>query len=63
MKINVTEERTRKRYYTCEKKKHLKRNYEKIRKEIYIINETEWEDLTDDRSKDDWFNNHIESTV
>ena len=62
MKINITKERTEKRCYTCEKKKHLKRNCEKTRKEICVIDETEWEDLTDDQSKDDWFENHIKST-
>ena len=62
MKINVTKERKKKRCYTCEKKKHLKRNCEKTREEICVIDETEWEDLADDRSKDDWFKSHIEST-
>ena len=38
IKINITKE---KRCYTCEKKKHLKRNYEKTREEIYVIDETE----------------------
>ena len=52
MKINVTEERIEKRCYTCEKKRHLKRNCKKTREEIYVIDEIEWEDLTDDRSKD-----------
>ena len=41
IKINVTEERTEKRCYTCEKKKYLKRNCEKTRKEIYFIDEIE----------------------
>ena len=62
MKINVIEERTERRCYTCGKKKHLKRNCEKTREEICVIDETEWEDLADDRSKDDWFKSHIEST-
>ena len=62
IKINVTEERTEKRCYTCGKKRHLKRNCEKTREEICVIDETEWEDLADDRSKDDWFKSHIEST-
>ena len=61
MKIDVIEEKTERRCYTCEKKKHLKRNCEKTREEICIIDEIEWEDLADDRSKDDWFKNHIES--
>ena len=39
MKINVTEEKTNKRCYTCEKKRHLKRNCEKTREEIYVIDE------------------------
>ena len=41
MKINVTKEKMKKRYYTCEKKKHLKRNCEKTREEICVIDETE----------------------
>ena len=41
MKIDITEERSEKRCYTCEKKKHLKRNYEKTREEICVIDETE----------------------
>ena len=41
MKINITEEKTEKRCYTCEKKKHLKRNCEKTREEICVIDETE----------------------
>ena len=41
MKIDVIEEKTERRCYTCEKKKHLKRNCEKTRKEICIINKTE----------------------
>ena len=40
IKINIIKERTKKRYYTCEKKKHLKRNCEKTREEICIIDET-----------------------
>ena len=62
MKIDVTEERTEKRYYTYGKKRHLKRNCEKTREEIYVIDEIEWKDLADDRSKDNWFESHIEST-
>ena len=62
MKIDVTEERTKKRCYTYEKKKHLKRNCEKTREEICVIDETEWENLADNRSKNDWFKNYIEST-
>ena len=38
MKIDAIEE---KRCYICEKKKHLKRNCEKTREEIYVIDETE----------------------
>ena len=41
MKIDVTEKKTEKRCYICEKKRHLKRNCEKTRKEIYVIDETE----------------------
>ncbi len=41
MKINVTKERLEKRCYTYEKKKHLKRNCEKTRKKICVIDETE----------------------
>ena len=41
IKIDATEEKAKKRCYTCEKKKHLKRNCEKTRKEICIINKTE----------------------
>ena len=40
MKIDVTEERTKKRCYTCEKKRHLKKNYEKTKEEICVIDET-----------------------
>ena len=41
IKIDVTKERMKKRRYTCEKKRHLKRNYEKTREEICVIDETE----------------------
>ena len=41
MKIDVTEEKTKKRCYTCEKKRHLKRNCEKTREEICVIDKTE----------------------
>ncbi len=41
IKINATEEKAKKRCYTCEKKKHLKRNCEKTREEICVIDETE----------------------
>ena len=41
MKINVTKERMKKRCYTYQKKKHLKRNCKKTKEEICIINETE----------------------
>ena len=41
IKIDVTEEKAKKRYYTCEKKKHLKRNCEKTREEICVIDKTE----------------------
>ena len=41
IKINVTKERKEKRCYTCEKKKHLKKNCEKTRKEICVIDEIE----------------------
>ena len=41
IKIDVTKERMKKRCYTCEKKKHLKRNYEKTREEICVIDKTE----------------------
>ena len=61
MKINVTKERRKKRCYTCEKKRYLKRNCEKIRKEICVIDETEQEDLADNQSKNDWFKSHVES--
>ena len=40
IKINVTKEKMKKRCYTCEKKKHLKRNCEKTREEICAIDET-----------------------
>ena len=62
MKINVTKERIKKRCYICEKKRHLKRNCEKTKEEICVIDETKWEDLADNQSKDDWFKNYIEST-
>ena len=61
IKINVTEEKMKKRCYTCEKKKHLRRNYKKTRKEICIIDETEWEDLVNNQLKDNWFKNHVKS--
>ena len=41
MKINVTKERMKKKCYTCEKKKHLKKNCEKTREEICVIDKTE----------------------
>ena len=41
MKINTTEEKAKKRCYTCEKKRHLKRNYKETREEICIIDKTE----------------------
>ena len=41
IKINATEEKAKKRCYTCEKKKYLKRNCEKTREEICVMNETE----------------------
>ena len=41
MKINITKEKMKKRCYTCEKKRHLKRNCEKTKEEIYVIDETE----------------------
>ena len=41
MKIDVIEEKTERRCYTCEKKRHLKRNCEKTREEICVIDETE----------------------
>ena len=37
MKINIIEEKMKKRCYTYEKKKHLKRNCKKTREEICII--------------------------
>ena len=40
IKINVTKERMKKRCYTYGKKEHLKRNCEKTKEEIYIIDET-----------------------
>ena len=40
MKINITEEKRKKRCYRCEKKKHLKKNYKKTREEICVIDET-----------------------
>ena len=41
MKIDVMKERMKKRCYIYEKKKHLKRNYEKTREEICVIDKTE----------------------
>ena len=41
IKIDVIEERTKKRCYTYEKKRHLKRNYKKTREEICVIDKTE----------------------
>ena len=41
MKINVIEEKAERRCYICEKKRHLKRNCEKTREEICVIDETE----------------------
>ena len=40
MKIDVTEENIRKRYYICGKKRYLKKNCEKTREKIYVIDET-----------------------
>ena len=62
MKIDVTKEKMKKRCYTCEKKKYLKRNCEKTKEEICVIDETEWEDLANDQLKDDWFKSHVKST-
>ena len=39
IKIDVTEKKTERRCYTCEKKRHLKRNCEKTREEICVIDE------------------------
>ena len=61
MKIDVIEEKTERRCYTCEKKKHLKRNCEKTREEICVIDKTEWEDLANDWLKDDWFTSYVKS--
>ena len=52
----------KKRCYICEKKKYLKRNYEKTREEICVIDKTEWKDLANNWLKDDWFKSHVKST-
>ena len=41
MKINVTKERKKKRCYTYEKKRHLKKNCEKTREKICVIDKIE----------------------
>ena len=41
MKIDVTKEKIKRKYYTFEKKKHLKRNCEKTREEICVIDKIE----------------------
>ena len=41
MKIDVTEEKAKKRCYTYGKKKHLKRNCEKTKEEICVIDKIE----------------------
>ena len=62
MKIDVTEKKTEKRCYTYEKKKNLKRNYEKTREEICIIEKIKWKDLTDNWFENDRFESHVENS-